>query len=198
MVVKSEEYELDLIAEDFSLYNLPSIEINKRIKDTKDIFRELKHNIEVNGRKVSWPSFNKLLVEYIRRSSAVVREQWNITDKFIRFEEREKKRNYLINYTGTRATDISSHLKMQMIDFLIYSEGFEGGYTFSVKNKKFIIRRAVAYHFLAEVICKSGVERHITTEQLRVSFSKYKRGSIQGFSPKVRISSMRLIGPLIK
>lgn len=196
MVVKNEEYKLDLIAEDFNSYNLSSVEINKRINDVKNVFHELKYNIEVNGRNVSWPSFNKLLIDYIRRSSAVAREEW-CTDKYIRFEAREKIRDYLINYTGTRATDISSHLKMQMIDFLVYGESFEGGYTFSAENKEFI-KRAVAYHFLAEVICKSGVEKLITTEQLRVSFSKYRRGSIQGFSPKVRISSMRLIGPLIK
>lgn len=192
MIAVDKSFELDLIPEDFKQYNFSSDEVNKVIRTIRTKFNEHRHNIEENNRIIHWQSFNKILIDFIRRSSEKACENWR-KERDKRFRLRQKHKEYLIGGKKGKATDIPTQLKMQMLDFLIYGESFEWGYL--LKDEPFI-KDYKAYDFLAEIIWAINVEKTLTTENLRGNFNKYKRGSVPGFSPGVRISSMMKSYPM--
>jgi hypothetical protein len=207
------EYFLDYMSRDnhaeekLNSNKLTSDEIINRIKASTAVFDDNRGDIESGERSINWYSFNRILINLIRRSSLAEGDRWS-KEKFKRCRRRNKISVYLINHSGKKATDISTHFKMELIDFLIYSNTCEQGYVLG--NKKFVSEYKV-FGFVAKMFWALGLETSTwinslkdlddndklstITDKLRANFGNYERGSIAGFPTSTRLSSMRKVQP---
>lgn len=223
-MVASKNYAyLDLISEDFkgivfskehpeSSLNAEEIltieeNIKKRINSAMDIFDANVNVLESEKRIIDWDSFNRMLVILIRRSSVKAQDDWK-KDKFKRHRERKKYIAFFKDYNGKKSSDIPTHLKMELIDFLVYGKSVELGYVLG--SEKFISEYK-AINFLAKLFWALGLDQSPfvskiddldnndnlapITERLRINFTNYVRGSTAGFPISAKISSIKRSQP---
>lgn len=221
MVANEMRPYLDLTIEDFHDYqfaddhmqnslqsnNLQRCEIEKRINRTLDVFESNVQLLESSNRIINWDSFNRLIINLVRRSSVAEQDRWK-KDKFKRHRRRKKILHFISDYTGKKATDISTHLKMEIIDFLIYGNSNEMGYVLGCDK---FISEYKAFCFMGKILWALGLEKSSSinteddlelhdnlveiTDRLRVNYLNYNRGSIAGFSTSAKISSTRRSQP---